>query len=96
MDKGVATFLSTFLLIFVAELGDKTQIALMAQVAAGRSPWAVGLGGATALLVSTALGVAAGVLLSRWLSPTLLHYVSAVIFLLFGVVLLVRGPAGAA
>lgn len=95
MDKGLVTFVSTFLLIFVAEVGDKTQIAVMAQVAAGRSPWAVGLGAAAALVVSTALGVVAGVLLARWLNPTFLHYASATIFLLFGVVLFVRGPGGA-
>ena len=68
-DRNVATgfwgvFFSTFLTIFLAELGDKTQVTTMLMSAESQSPWVV-FAGAGLALVSTSL---IGVLLGQWLS----------------------------
>ncbi|MHC5011700.1 MAG: TMEM165/GDT1 family protein [Planctomycetota bacterium] len=87
-------FGTTFAAIFVAELGDKTQLAAFGLSASGRHPWAVFLGAALALTLSAAVAVAAGRLLARFVDPRVLHYIGASLFLLIGVWMLLRGPGG--
>ena len=59
--------LSTFSTVFIAELGDKTQLATLLLAAESRSPWLVFLGAALALISSSLVGV----LLGQWLSKVL-------------------------
>ena len=80
-------FLSTFGLIFIAELGDKTQLAVMTQTCKFRSPWAVFLGGSLALTGVTALGVLGGQQLCRWIPEQLLLKISAGAFVLMGLLM---------
>jgi putative Ca2+/H+ antiporter (TMEM165/GDT1 family) len=56
---------STFALVFLAELGDKTQIAILAMAASGSSRLLVFLGAAGALVATTALAVLAGETVAR-------------------------------
>lgn len=82
-------FFSTFVLIFLAELGDKTQLAVMSQSATASSRWTVFAAGAIALTISTALGVLAGDLLRRFVPDE--RYVKCaggVLFLIFGCLML--------
>ena len=80
-------FLSTFMLIFLAELGDKTQLAVMLQSAVhGR--WVVFLAASLALVLSTLLGVYFGGWISRMVSERLIHGVGGVLFLVFGLLML--------
>jgi putative Ca2+/H+ antiporter (TMEM165/GDT1 family) len=93
MDKTFfALFGATFLTVFIAELGDKTQLAAAGLAATSRNPWAVFLGGSVALIASTALAVVLGSWLSDRLDPRWLHYGGACLFLLIGIVMLARGP----
>ena len=62
-----AVLLSTFTTVFVAELGDKTQLATLLLSAQSGEPWLVFVGAAFALICSS-LG---GVLVGRWLSTIL-------------------------
>ena len=78
-----------------AELGDKTQIAAFGLAASQRRPWAVFFGSALALVVATAIAVAAGRLLSKHVDPRWLHYGCAALFLALGVFMLARGPGQA-
>jgi putative Ca2+/H+ antiporter (TMEM165/GDT1 family) len=57
------TAAAAFSLTFLAEMGDKTQIALFTMTAQGRPRWAVLAGGCAALVLSTVLAVALGSLL---------------------------------
>jgi putative Ca2+/H+ antiporter (TMEM165/GDT1 family) len=82
MDWEVA--LTTFGLIFVAELGDKTQLAVLAQTCKYRRPWAVFLGASLALAVVTALGAAGGELVGRFVPPIVLRIVAALTFVVMG------------
>lgn len=84
------TFLSTFGLVFVAELGDKTQLATMLLAAQGKSPYAVFLGSAGALVASSLVGVLAGAALTRIVPESLLRTGAGVLFIALGVLLLLR------
>jgi putative Ca2+/H+ antiporter (TMEM165/GDT1 family) len=93
MDKAFLALLgTTFLTVFVAELGDKTQLAAAGLAATSKSPWAVFLGASAALIASSALAVLVGKLLADRLDPRLLHYAGASLFLVIGLVMLLRGP----
>jgi putative Ca2+/H+ antiporter (TMEM165/GDT1 family) len=80
--SGHGIFLTTLLLIFVAEFGDKTQIAV-AGLAGSLDPLPVWLGASTALIMVSALGVWAGRTVLQRLSIHWLHRISGVVFLLF-------------
>lgn len=82
---GHGIFFSTLLLIFVAEFGDKTQIAV-AGLAGTMSPLPVWLGASAALIMVSALGVWAGRTLLQRLPIIWLHRISGGIFLSFAIV----------
>tara|TARA_R110002072_G_scaffold3744_3_gene26057 strand:+ start:355 stop:732 length:378 start_codon:yes stop_codon:yes gene_type:complete len=86
-------FGTVFVTVFVAELGDKTQLAAFGLAAAGKHPVAVFLGSALALTLTSALAVGFGNLVASRLDPRWLHYGGAVLFLTIGVALLIRGPS---
>ena len=79
-DHGI--LITTFLLIFVAEFGDKTQIAV-AGLAGSFDPLPVWLGATAALVMVSILGVWAGRTVLQRLPLLWLHRISGVIFLLF-------------
>jgi Ca2+/H+ antiporter, TMEM165/GDT1 family len=82
----IRTILTTFALVFLAELGDKTQLAILA-MATRNSPWAVFAGAGAALLVSTLLAVVLGCTLPRFVpasSARFLHYAAGVLFIVVG------------
>ena len=85
-------FFSTFILIFLAELGDKTQLAVMAQSAGASSRWSVFLAGSFALILSTAVGVLAGSVLRRFVQDmSIIRIGGGVMFLIFGALMLIDG-----
>ncbi len=81
-------FLAAFLTVFVAELGDKTQIATLLMAAESQSPWIVFLGAAAALIGTSFVGVVIGRWLSRHLSPQTLQTATGASLLLVAVLLL--------
>jgi putative Ca2+/H+ antiporter (TMEM165/GDT1 family) len=79
-------FLTVFGTVFLAELGDKTQLATL--LFASRSPAAlvtVFVGAAAALILTTAIGVAAGGALSAYVNPKHLSYAAGVGFIAIGI-----------
>jgi rubrerythrin len=82
-------FLSTFILIFLAELGDKTQLAAMARTAsAGGAKWVVFFAASTALVLSTLVAVLFGHVLTKFVPEHILKYTAGGLFILFGVLIL--------
>lgn len=75
---------TTFGLIFLAELGDKTQLAVLTQSCKYRCPWAVFLGASLALTVVTALGVAGGQIVGRVVPERVVEGAAAIMFVLMG------------
>ena len=82
--SGHGIFLTTLLLILVAEFGDKTQIAV-AGLAGSMAPLPVWLGATAALVMVSALGVWAGRTVLQRLPLYWLHRISGGVFLLFAV-----------
>jgi putative Ca2+/H+ antiporter (TMEM165/GDT1 family) len=78
----------TFGTVFLAELGDKTQLATLAFTADSKKPWTIFLGSSLALVLAAGLGVAAGSVLSRWVNPAWVRRGSAVLFVAIGAWLL--------
>jgi len=77
--------LPVFATVFVAELGDKTQLATVLFAARdGSNLVGIFLAASSALVVSTAIGVAAGSLVSNYLDPRYLAYVAGAGFILIG------------
>ena len=77
--------LTAFATVFIAELGDKTQLAALGLSSANPSPWVVFLGASAALIASTAIAVWAGQWLGSSLDPTLLQKASGILFIALGV-----------
>jgi putative Ca2+/H+ antiporter (TMEM165/GDT1 family) len=78
-------FATVFAAVFIAELGDKTQLATML-FAADRevSKLTVFFAASAALVLASAIGVLAGSLLSNVINERVLHYVAGVGFILIG------------
>jgi putative Ca2+/H+ antiporter (TMEM165/GDT1 family) len=82
LDKGALAVLgSTFITIFLAEVGDKTQLAVLLISAESQKPWVVFTGAAVALIATSLLGVMLGKWLSTRVSPKTLERSAAVILL---------------
>lgn len=78
-------FFTIFAAVFVAELGDKTQLATMLFAADKEvSKWTVFAAASAALIVASAIGVLAGSLLSAYISEKLLSLVAGTGFILIG------------
>ncbi|MBV9388884.1 MAG: TMEM165/GDT1 family protein [Chroococcidiopsidaceae cyanobacterium CP_BM_ER_R8_30] len=87
--KGVAeVFGSTFLTIFLAEFGDKTQLSTLLMSAESQSPWVVFLGSAAALIATSLLGVLLGRWLATKLTPRTMETAAGASLLLISVMLL--------
>ena len=79
-------FLTVFTTIFVAELGDKTQLATLLYAADARHPKLTVLAAAAAALVAAAsIGVLAGSLVGRHVSPKALSWVAGLGFIAIGI-----------
>jgi len=79
--------LTTFATIFVAELGDKTQLACVLTAADSRKPWIVFTGAALALVTTSLLGVLFAEVLCTFVSPEIMKKVAAVAFVVMGVLI---------
>lgn len=82
-------FFTIFVSVFIAELGDKTQLATMLFAAdKDVSKYTVFLAASAALIVASAIGVLAGSLLSEYINEKYLHYIAGVGFIAIGAVTL--------
>ncbi len=82
--------LTTFWLVFLAELGDKTQLATLAFSAGTTSKVSVFIGSAGALVVTSALAVVLGDLLSRHLPVKAMHIAAGGGFVVIGALMLAK------
>jgi len=78
-------FLVTFVAVFLAELGDKTQLATMSFAAGNRQALILVFAASSLALVSTsAIGVLAGGAIAQWVSPKYIKIGAGVLFILIG------------
>jgi len=83
------TLLSTFGAVFIAELGDKTQLATLSMSAGTTSKWMVFAGSALALCTTSAIAVLAGGVIARFVPPHYLRRIAGGVFILLGVLYIV-------
>jgi Ca2+/H+ antiporter, TMEM165/GDT1 family len=86
-----ALFWSTFTTVFLAELGDKTQLAAMTATARSGALWTVFLAASAALIAATAIGVLVGGALFRVIPEATVKYVAGSAFIAVGLWVLVKG-----
>jgi len=78
-------FTSVFATVFLAELGDKTQLATVLFASRGTvSLWTIFLGASLALVLTSAIGVAAGAAISQYVDPKYLSYAAGIGFIVIG------------
>ena len=89
-----ALLLSTFVTVFLAELGDKTQLAIVSISGTSNRPGAVFAGSSFALVLASLVGAAAGGSLSSIIPTNSLQLAAAAGFLIIGMRLILRSSAG--
>ena len=81
----VKTLLTVFGTVFLAELGDKTQLATLLFAADGRhSPWLIFFASSAALVCAAALGVLAGGFIAKHVDTRMLSIVAGIGFIAIG------------
>jgi len=78
-------FATAFAAIFLAELGDKTQLAVISMSATSKHPLSVFLGGSIAMVMLTGLGVVAGEVVTKYVPEAVLSKAAAVLFVIIGI-----------
>jgi len=81
---GRGALLTSFLMILLAEFGDKTQLAMVGLAAGTGAPGSVLVGGTLALWAVSLVGILVGGSLLRRISPVWMHRAAALLFLTFG------------
>lgn len=88
----IRLFLAVFSTVFIAELGDKTQLATVLYASKASHPkLTVFMASAAALVLSCALGVAAGSFIAAWVSPRIVRWVAGPGFIGVGIWFLFAG-----
>ena len=81
---------TTFVTVFLAEMGDKTQLTTITLSSTTNKPLAVFIGSSLALISATLLGVLAGGSIANLIPAYLLKLISGIVFLILGINLLVQ------
>jgi len=83
MSKSI--FWVTFVTVFLAEMGDKTQLAAMMATANSGKRWMVFLSASLALILATFLGVLVGGWLFKYIPPHIIKYIAGFAFIGVGI-----------
>ncbi len=86
-QSALVTFGTTFVTIFLAEIGDKTQLSTLLMSAQSHSPWVVFMGSGAALITTSLLGVLLGSWIASRLSPKTVEKAAGVMLLLISIML---------
>ena len=86
-EKFLSIFLTTFATIFIAELGDKTQIATLMLSAESGRPLVVFIGSSLALVSSSLVGVLIGKWLSNKVSPNKFSFITGLLMIIISIFL---------
>jgi Ca2+/H+ antiporter, TMEM165/GDT1 family len=78
-------FITAFAALFIAELGDKTQLVVITMSASSKRPLAVFLGGSLALILLTGIGAIAGETVTKFVPEWLLRKTAALLFVAIGI-----------
>ena len=82
------SIITAFILVFLAELGDKTQLSTMLLASKSKSIWLIFIGSSCALVLSSLLGVLLGSCINKYIPQLYIQIGSGVSFLIIGLLLL--------
>ena len=82
--------ITTFITVFLAEMGDKTQLTTITLSSSTNKPLAVFIGSSTALILATLLGAMAGSSIANLIPAFILKLLSGIVFLLIGINLMTQ------
>ena len=86
----LSLLLSTFLTVFIAELGDKTQLATLTISGTSNKPFAVFLGSSSALVFASLLGALTGGSISNFIPEAILKSIASLTFFIIGIKLIIN------
>tara|TARA_Y100001968_G_scaffold128232_1_gene117085 strand:+ start:734 stop:1027 length:294 start_codon:yes stop_codon:yes gene_type:complete len=86
----ITLLFTTFVTVFLAEMGDKTQLTTITLSSTTNKPLAVFIGSSTALILATLLGALAGGSIANLIPAFLLKLLSGIVFLCIGINLLAQ------
>ena len=81
----ITLLFTTFVTVFLAEMGDKTQLTTITLSSTTNKPFAVFIGSSSALILATLLGVLAGGSIANLIPAFLLKLLSGIVFLIIGI-----------
>ena len=81
----LSLLISTFITVFIAELGDKTQLATLTISGTSKRPLAVFLGSSSALVFASLVGALTGGSISSFVPEVILKLIAAITFLIIGI-----------
>ncbi|MGI6485901.1 MAG: TMEM165/GDT1 family protein [Thermoanaerobacterales bacterium] len=84
------TFFATFVLVFLAELGDKTQLSTILMAAHNESFLSVFLGASLALILNAFIGVYLGGIISKSVPMDYIHLGAGISFIIIGILLVTQ------
>jgi putative Ca2+/H+ antiporter (TMEM165/GDT1 family) len=84
-------FWTTFATVFLAEIGDKTQLAAMTATVRSGQLWTVFLAASAALVCATAIGVAVGGALFKYIPEVAIKWTAGCAFIVVGLWVLIKG-----
>ena len=84
----ITLLFTTFVTVFLAEMGDKTQLTTITLSSTTNKPLAVFIGSSLALILATLLGALAGGSIANLIPAFLLKLLSGIVFLIIGIKLL--------
>ncbi|HHX24576.1 MAG: TMEM165/GDT1 family protein [Tepidanaerobacteraceae bacterium] len=88
-------FLMAFCMLFLAELGDKTQLAVFTLVTQYKKPLPIFLGASLALVLVTLIGALFGEVVSRYVPEAYLKLAAGILFVGIGIFVLIEAVPGA-
>ena len=80
-------FISTFLLIFLAELGDKTQLAVIALSAKEKTPLTIFVSAVFGFGLATVIAIIIGTVGAKYVSTNLVEKIAAIAFIVIGILI---------
>jgi len=89
MNIKLLTWLSTYLIIILCELGDKTQLAVL--LFTSNNPhkrWTIFLASSLALILCVVVEVTVGLTLANYIGPDLINKFAGGVFILLGIIIL--------
>ncbi|HOJ93493.1 MAG TPA: TMEM165/GDT1 family protein [Dictyoglomaceae bacterium] len=90
MDK-LEILLLAFSTIFIAELGDKTQFAVLSLVLKTKNPFWVFLGASLSFILLSFLGAYLGGILTKFIPEGIFEKIGGILFIIIGIFMLIKG-----